>query len=59
MTEPTTPAVTDSELVDMRETLVNEGIQGAATAPAANVIAKIERTWRGGVAGYLSDNYGK
>ncbi|RSD26337.1 hypothetical protein [Amycolatopsis eburnea] len=60
MTEqPTTPEVTEMELVDMRETLVNAGIQGAATAPSDKVIARIETFWPGGVAGYRRDQYGK
>lgn len=52
-----TPEVTESQLQDIRETLVSQGIQGAATAPAEKVLARMNREWNGGVAGYLADNY--
>lgn len=58
MTENTTPAPTASQIEDMRETLTAR-FPGAATAPDASILRKIENTWRGGVAGYLKDNYGE
>lgn len=58
MTENTTPAPTPSQIQDMRETLA-ENFPGAVTAPDANILRKIEKTWRGGVAGYIRDNYGE
>jgi hypothetical protein len=51
------PEVTESQLQDIRETLVNDGLQGAATAPAANVLKKMEGRWPGGVQGFIRDNY--
>lgn len=51
------PEVTESQLQDIRETLVKDGLQGAATAPAANVLKKMEGRWPGGIEGYIRDNY--
>ncbi|WP_372672996.1 hypothetical protein [Amycolatopsis kentuckyensis] len=56
--QPTTPEVTEDELSDMRATLADR-YPGAVNAPKASVLNKIEKTWRGGVAGYLRDNYDK
>jgi hypothetical protein len=58
MSETGNTKVTASQLQDIRHSLVQVGIQGAATAPEANVLARMEREWKGGVAGYLADNYG-
>lgn len=55
MPEPTT-APTTSQIDDMRDVL-KDRFPGAITAPEASVLRKIEKTWRGGVAGFLVDNY--
>lgn len=57
MTEQTTTA-TASQIEDMREVLAVR-FPGATTAPDASILAKIEKTWRGGVAGFIADNYGE
>ena len=58
MTENNTPAPTASQIDDMRETL-SARFPAAATAPEASILRKIEKTWRGGVAGFIADNYGE
>lgn len=58
MTENTTPAATASQIEDMREVLAVK-FPGAVTAPEDKILAKIEKTWRGGVAGFIADNYGE
>jgi hypothetical protein len=58
MTENTTPAPTASQIDDMREVLADR-FPGATTAPDANILKKIEKTWRGVVAGFIADNYGE
>ncbi|MGW4525171.1 hypothetical protein [Amycolatopsis sp. NPDC004378] len=56
MTEQPTP--TTAQIDDMRDVL-KDRFPAATTAPEANILRKIENTWRGGVAGFLADNYGK
>lgn len=57
MTENTnTPAATADQIDDMRDVL-KDRFPGAATAPDASILRKIEKTWRGGVAGFIANNY--
>ena len=58
MADNTTPAPTASQIDDMRDTLADR-YPGAVTAPDVNILRKIEKTWRGGVAGFIADNYGE
>jgi hypothetical protein len=52
----TTPAPTTDQIEDMREVLTAR-FPGAATAPEASILRKIEKEWRNGVAGFIADNY--